>query len=147
LGKTVTFKRPDDCPPIALAASINRSVRGWVSGVLTPSLNSNSAAALAGLLRIVAAQAAEADPSKSLRVIFIFVVSQRLGAPASSFGRTAGVRKVRDSAGSGSGPRCPRLPYFLPTKPFWGTRETILKHGRRTSVANDTASKTPRGLT
>src|ERR1700726_33477 len=51
LGKTVTFNRPDDCAPIARAASINRTVRGWVSGVLTPSLNSNSAAALAGLLK------------------------------------------------------------------------------------------------
>src|ERR1700722_8304837 len=80
LEKTVTLSRPDDCAPIAIAASINRSVRGWVSGVLTPSLNSNSAAALAGWLRIADAQAAEADPRKSLRVIFIVVVSQRLGA-------------------------------------------------------------------
>src|SRR5476649_1648585 len=60
LGKTVTFNRPDDCAPIALAASINRSVRGWVSGVLTPSLNSNSAAALAGRPRAPDAIAAEA---------------------------------------------------------------------------------------
>src|SRR6202171_6654860 len=51
LGKTVTFNRPDDCPPIACAASISRSVRGWVSGVLRPRLHSHSAAALAGLLR------------------------------------------------------------------------------------------------
>src|SRR5260370_360962 len=76
LGKTVTFNRPDDCAPIARAASINRSVSGWVSGVLTPSLNSNSAAALAGLLRTVVAQAAEAAPSKPLRVIFIILFSR-----------------------------------------------------------------------
>src|ERR1700693_6243097 len=74
LGKTVTFNRPDDCAPIARAASINRTVRGWVSGVLTPSLNSNSAAALAGLPRMVVAQAAETAPSKPLRVIFIFLL-------------------------------------------------------------------------
>jgi hypothetical protein len=76
LAKTVTFNRPDDCAPIARAASVNRSVRGWVSGVLTPSLNSNSAAALAGLLNAVDAQAAEASPSKPLRVIFIIVASR-----------------------------------------------------------------------
>src|SRR5258706_4518798 len=76
LAKTVTFNRPDDCAPIACAASVNRSVRGWVSGVLTPSLNSNSAEALAGLLNAVDAQAAEASPSKPLRVIFIIVASR-----------------------------------------------------------------------
>ena len=32
-----------------------------------------------------------------------------------------------------------------PTKPFWGTRETVLKQGRRRSVANDEAPKTPGG--
>src|ERR1700721_4327512 len=72
LGKTVTFNRPDDCAPMAWAASVNRTVRGWVSGVLTPSLNSNSAAALDGLLKMVVAQAAlDAAPSKSLRVMFM----------------------------------------------------------------------------
>src|ERR1700738_1655914 len=76
LAKTVTFNRPDDCAPIACAASINRRGRGWVSGVLTPSLNSNSAEALAGLLNAVDAQAAEASPSKPLRVIFIIVASR-----------------------------------------------------------------------
>src|SRR3979490_2656578 len=76
LGKTVTFSRPDDCAPIARAASVNRTVRGWVSGVLTPSLNSNSAAALAGLPRAVVAQAADAAPSRPLRVIFIFLLSR-----------------------------------------------------------------------
>src|ERR1700730_16604829 len=59
LGKTVTLSRPDDCAPIARAASVNRIVRGWLSGVLTPSLNSNSAAALVGLPRAVGAQAAD----------------------------------------------------------------------------------------
>src|SRR5258706_16065516 len=76
LAKTVTFNRPDDCAPIACAASVNRTVRGWVSGVLTPSLNSNSAAALAGLPRMDVAQAADAAPSRPLRVIFIFLLSR-----------------------------------------------------------------------
>src|SRR5450756_1085376 len=78
LEKTVTFNRPDDWAPIALAASVSRTVRGWVSGVLTPSLNSNSAVALAGLLKTVVAHAAEAAPSKPLRVIFIIVASRAL---------------------------------------------------------------------
>jgi hypothetical protein len=42
--------------------------------VLTPSLKSNSAAALAGLLRTDAAQAAEAAPSRPLRVSFIVFI-------------------------------------------------------------------------
>src|SRR5258708_10344076 len=71
LAKTVTFNRPDDCAPIACAASINRSVRGWVSGVLTPSLNSNSAEAPAGLLHALDSQAVEASPTKPLLVISI----------------------------------------------------------------------------
>ncbi len=71
LGKTVRFSRPPDCDPIALAASTSRIVRGWVSGVLTPSLNSNSAAALAFLPRTVVARPAEAVASTRLRVIFI----------------------------------------------------------------------------
>src|ERR1700732_130805 len=70
------FNRPDDCAPIARAASINRTVRGWVSGVLTPSLNSNSAAALEGLLKMDVAQAADVAPSRFLRVIFILLVSR-----------------------------------------------------------------------
>src|SRR6202035_1704987 len=90
LGNTVTFSRPDDCAPMARAASVNRTVRGWVSGVLTPSLNSNSAAALAGLPRMVVAQPAEADASKALRAIFIVLVSLK-----ASFLRTTGLRKVR----------------------------------------------------
>src|ERR1700716_61713 len=76
LGKTVTFNRPDDCSPIARAASTNRTVRGWVSGVLTPSLNSNSAAAPAGLLKVAVAKAAKAAPSRFLRVIFIIFPSR-----------------------------------------------------------------------
>src|SRR5450631_3200888 len=76
LENTVTFSRPDDCAPITRAASFNRTVRGWVSGVLTPSLNSYSAAALAGLPSIVVAQAADADPSRPRRVIFIVVASR-----------------------------------------------------------------------
>src|ERR1700731_121350 len=71
LGNTVTLSRPDDCAPIARAASVNRTVRGWVSGVLTPSLNSNSAAALADLPSTVVAKAADVDSSRPLRVIFI----------------------------------------------------------------------------
>ncbi len=95
LGKTVTFKRPDDCTPMARAASVNRTVRGWVSGVLTPSLNSNSAAALAGLLKTVVAQAAEAAPRKPRRVIVIVVASQApYRALKHSFRRTAGIRKM-----------------------------------------------------
>src|SRR5580692_724907 len=81
LGKTVTFNRPDDCAPMAWAASVNRTVRGWVSGVLTPSLNSNSAAALDGLLRAVVARVADAAPIRPLRVIFIFIVSPGALAP------------------------------------------------------------------
>jgi hypothetical protein len=63
-------------------------------------LNSNSAAALAGLLRMVVAQVAEADLSKSLRVIFIFLSPEflvsraRWFAPGDSFRRTAAIRKV-----------------------------------------------------
>src|ERR1700687_3218904 len=77
LEKTVTFSRPDDWAPIARAASVSRTVRGWVSGVLTPSLNSNSAAALAGLVKALGAQAADAAPSKPLRVIIIFFLPPR----------------------------------------------------------------------
>src|SRR5882724_7941750 len=55
---------------------LDQSKREGMGGILTPSLNSNSAAALAGLLRIVVVQMAEADLSKSLRVIFIFLVSR-----------------------------------------------------------------------
>src|ERR1700735_1681863 len=46
---------------------------------------------------------------------------------------------------AGTGPDRTALPQFRPTKPFWGTRETILKHGRRRSVARETAPKTPGG--
>src|SRR5258708_26125003 len=71
LAKTVTLSLPDDWAPTARAASVNRTVRGWVSGVLTPSLNSNSATALAGLLTTVVAQTADAAPSTPLRGIVI----------------------------------------------------------------------------
>ena len=127
LGKTVTFSRPRDCAPIARAASISRTVRGWVSGVLTPSLKSNSAAALAGLPRMVVAQAAEAAPSTPLRVIFIFVSSRRFIAP-SSFGRTAAVRK--------SG-RETRLAAVSPARHLLDSgRETILGNPRNHPETN-----------
>jgi hypothetical protein len=58
---------------IARAASTNRTVRGCVSAVLAPSLNSNSAAALEGLLRMVVAKPTDAAPSRFLRLIFIIV--------------------------------------------------------------------------
>jgi hypothetical protein len=58
-------------------------------------LDSNSAAALAGLMRRVVAQVAEADLSKSRRVIFIFLSPERVRfAPGGSFRRTAAIRKV-----------------------------------------------------
>ena len=69
LENTVTFNRPDDCAPIAFAASISRNVSGCVSGVLTPSLNSNSAAAIARRGRTDVAQTPEAAAAMSfLRV-------------------------------------------------------------------------------
>src|ERR1700751_5403717 len=55
---------------MSLAASVRRTVRGWVSGVLTPSLNSNSAAALAGRAATEQAQAAVA-PSTARRLMII----------------------------------------------------------------------------
>src|SRR6202790_1501390 len=116
LGNTVTLSRPDDCAPIARAASINRTVRGWVSGVLTPSLNSNSAAALAGLPRMVVAQAAEAAPSKPLRVIFIFLASRTRYRAQRQF--PSNRRRPQDALESAR---------KAATKPFCGTHETALK--------------------
>src|SRR5579883_1803823 len=79
LANTVTASRPAERSLASLAASTRRIVKGCVSGVLTPSLNSNSAAALAGLVRIAAAHTTEAEPSSARRVIFfIFVASQTL---------------------------------------------------------------------
>src|ERR1700692_343221 len=112
LGKTVTFSRPDDCTPIARAASVSRIVRGWVSGVLTPSLNSNSAAALAGLVRTVVAQAADAAPSRSLRVIFIF--SCLPSALARLTKQFPSIRRAPQGANLGTAGSCP------------GAEETIL---------------------
>src|SRR5262249_12104663 len=75
LANTVMLTRPDDCAPTALAASTRRIVSGWVSGVLTPSLKSNSGAARTGLPNIVAASAADPVPSRPLRVIFfVFII-------------------------------------------------------------------------
>ena len=99
LENTVTLSRPDDCAPIALAASVRRIVSGWVSGVLTPSLKSNSAAAaaLAGWRRIAVAQVAEAAPSRPRRVrsvVFIIVfLPSAVTAPGNIFGRSAVIRK------------------------------------------------------
>src|ERR1700761_55908 len=71
LENTVMLSRPPDCVAVALAASTSLIVRGWLSGVLTPNLNSNSAAARAGRPSIEVAQAAEAVPRTALRVNFI----------------------------------------------------------------------------
>src|SRR5260370_2191325 len=123
LGKTVTLSRPDDWAPTARAASVSRIVRGWVSGVLTPSLNSNSAAALADLLTTVVAQAADAAPSKPLRVIVIFFLPpERFIAPAGSFLRNRCGPQVLGAAAATSRPFPVR-----PTKPFWGIHETTRK--------------------
>src|SRR5665647_901094 len=134
LGKTVTFSRPDDRAPITRAASVSRTVSGWVSGVLTPSLNSNSAAALAGLVRTEVAQAADAAPSKPLRVIVIFFLPpERIIAPGTSFLRTTAVRKV-----AGQQRKNRPLP-APPTKPFWGIHETTLKQTGGISTGNKAA--------
>src|SRR5260370_28173309 len=63
LAKTVTFNRPEDCAPMACAASVHRRARGWVSGVLTPSLNSPSPEPPAGLLTAVHHPAPGASPT------------------------------------------------------------------------------------
>src|SRR5579871_4211257 len=70
-GNTVMLTRPADLAAISLAASVRRILRGWDSGVLAPSLKSNSAAARALVPRIVAAPRAEAAPSRPLRVKFV----------------------------------------------------------------------------
>src|ERR1700712_4912601 len=115
LGKTVMFNRPDDCAPMARAASITRSVSGWVSGVLAPSLNSNSAAALAGLPHRVAADAADADLSRSRRVIFILASQARWSPLTANYRRTAVPRK----AGAQRGAEAPR---DLRPQPFQSRR-------------------------
>src|ERR1017187_8421374 len=130
LGKTVTFSRPDDCTPIACAASVSRTVRGWASGVLTPSLNSNSAAALAGLPKTVVAQAVDVAPNNPLRVIFIV----RASRPHCRGLRGVSVEPPLFASGEAAS--------ACPTKPFWGTHETTLKHIRGSSVANKAAAKT-----
>src|SRR5665647_470963 len=131
LGKTVTFSRPDDWVPIARAASVSRTVRGCVSGVLTPSLNSNSAAALAGLVRTEVAQAADAAPSKPLRVIVIFscLPSALSHLEPVSFEPPRSARWQRKSR-----------PFSAPpTKPFWGIHETSLKQTGGISTGNKAA--------
>src|SRR6516162_8922729 len=130
LGKTVTVIRPFVRWPISLAASVRRTVSGCVSGVLTPSLNSNSAAA-AGPPRIVAAQANEAAPSKRLRVIFLdFIaislpggVKRRGFSQGDSFSRT---RLAPQDRRRNTAHRC--------MKPFWGTDETERKQSGRKSI-------------
>src|ERR1700688_4352450 len=139
LEKTVTLSRPDDWAPTERAASVSRIVRGWVSGVLTPSLNSNSAAALADLLTTVVAQAADAAPSKPLRVIVIFSclpsALSRLEPVSFEPRRSARWR----SRGGIAGLPC------RPTKPFWGIHETTLKQTGGISTANKAAAKLPGG--
>ncbi|WP_229170690.1 hypothetical protein [Bradyrhizobium altum] len=74
MANTVMLTRPDDCVPTSLAASASRIVSGWVSGVLTPSLKSNSAAARDGLPNIAAATATEPVPKTRRRVIFLVFI-------------------------------------------------------------------------
>src|SRR5450631_2942700 len=128
LGKTVIFSRPDDCAPIARAASVNRAVSGWVSGVLTPSLNSNSATALAGLFKTVAARAPDVAPSNPLRVIFIFLVSRahrsRLPAVSAEPAPSARCAAARKAA-------------LHPQKPAEMPEETILG-SQRNHLGGDT---------
>src|ERR1700688_3572966 len=140
LEKTVTLSRPDDWAPTERAASVSRIVRGWVSGVLTPSLNSNSAAALADLLTTVVAQAADAAPSKPLRVIVIF------SCLPSALSRLEPVSfEPPQSARSGSRGRngCPSPD--RPTKPFWGIHETTRKQMASISTIKEGAAKLPEG--
>src|SRR5882757_8804575 len=111
LGNTVTSSRPDDCAPIALAASVRRIVSGWVSGVLTPSLKSNSAAALAGLPSMPLAQVAEAAPSRPLRVIVVVFIIVFL---PDAVPRLAAVSAEPDATASQA------------TKPIQPVHETIL---------------------
>ena len=98
LENTVTLSRPDDCAPIALAASVSLIVSGWVSGVLTPSLKSNSAAAWAGWRRIAVAQEAEAAPSRPRRVNFVVFIMvflpSAVTAPGDIFDRRTVFRKL-----------------------------------------------------
>src|SRR3954463_8871917 len=75
LANTVTLSRPEDCSPIARAASVRRTVSGWVSGVLTPSLKSNSAAARTGLANTVVAVVAAAPSSARRVIVFVIFVS------------------------------------------------------------------------
>src|ERR1044072_4639022 len=70
-GNTVMLTRPPVLAPISLAASVRRMLRGWDSGVLAPSLRSNSAAACALVPRIVAAPRTDAAPRRPLRVKFV----------------------------------------------------------------------------
>src|ERR1700676_1127139 len=135
LGNTVTLSRPDDCAPIARAASVNRTVRGWVSGVLTPSLNSNSAAALADLPSTVVAKAADVDPSRPLRVIFIVVASR-------AHWRALGQFRSNRGRPQGAGELWPIPAPAALTKPFCGTDETGLKQTRGISAANKAAVRT-----
>jgi hypothetical protein len=131
----VTINRPDDWLPMARAASVSRTVRGWVSGVLTPNLNSNSAVAPAGAVNLVVAKAPEAAPSRALRVIFMGLPPARMVAPTGSFRRTDGIRKMPGN--------CPRK---RPTKPFLGIGETTRKQIAGNSTANKAAIKGARRL-
>src|ERR1700743_73802 len=64
LAKTDTLSRPAERVAISLAASVRRIDSGWLSGVLTPSLKSNSAAARAGRPRMAAADAPDITPQR-----------------------------------------------------------------------------------
>src|SRR6266404_4757348 len=135
LANTVTLSRPDDCLPIALAASVRRIVKGWVSGVFTPSLKSNSAAALAGLPKMVLAHVAEAAPSRPRRVIVVVFIIVFLPGTVP---RPAAVSAEPASAASRGRNRSSRS-----TKPFCGNHETIPKQTKRTPLPTDGA-QTPR---
>ena len=140
LANTVTFSRPDDCAPIALAASVRRIVSGWVSGVLTPSLNSNSAAAWAGLPRMLRGPSggsrAAAAPAGHRRCFHYCFSPGRGSAPGPSFGRTGPIRKPGDE----TDPAAPR-------NHFAGTHETIPKQTGRKPSGQQTAHRRLGGIT
>jgi hypothetical protein len=100
---------------------------------LTPNLNSNSAAALAGGPRAPDARVAEAAPSRPCGLFSLLLPPGRFIAHAAQF------RSNRCHSQARTGGR--RLAIFPGDETISGTRETILKHRRCRFLSNDRAQR------
>ena len=137
LGKTVMLSRPDEREPMSLAASARRMLRGWVSGVLTPSLKLNSAAACARPPRTAAAAKADAAPSRPRRVMFVDFIIVFLPSAHRARGHFRQKRPSRQVFR--------RNHSFLTMKPFHQPHETSLKQSGRTHLGQRRAPRRLQG--